>query len=288
MVKFDIKNKTLYGAIVSEGETVIDIPIEVEVIKKLYISRDVETIIIPSSVKSIELDAFEYASNLSSIVLDDNFNFVVDGKCLFDKNKTTIYLAERDIYKSVVTPASVRYISSFAFAHCTFIKSIKLNQKIEYIGAFAFIECTSLSKINIPTLNDIDLKEATFEGCYSLKEITIPKNVKSFGKCLFYECDGLERINIETNLISVIPNQCFAYCEALLRLDLNDGIYEIQDNSFLGCKSLKEVTIPNTIKIIGSDVFLGSPYVTVFCDSNIMINYCRNHRVVLSNSKIIQ
>ena len=283
MVKFKIINNTIYDANISKGEKIIEIPNGVLRIKKIYITRDVEKIIIPKSVEIIDLDAFEYAINLREIILIDNDNFIVEKKCLYNNKKTIIYLAERDIVNSFNTPSQVRYISAYAFAHCSFLKSIKLNQNIKYIGAFAFIECFNLIKINIPTINEINLHEATFEGCNSLKEIVIPKNIKSLGKCLFYECDSLERIIIETNQIKIIPFQCFAYCERLLNIDFKEGIKEIKENAFMGCKSLERISLPKSVNKIGLDVFLDVENVTIESESSFVKDYCINNKISCIN-----
>ena len=152
MIEYDIKNKVLYGVSSSDDETIIDIPNDVERIKHLKIAKNIEKLIIPSSVKLIDLDAFEYAINLVEIVLVNNDNFLLEKKCLFDKNKKTIFLAEGDISGRITIPLPVSNISAHAFAHCSRITQFKLNQSIKHIGSFAFIECFNLEKINIPSI----------------------------------------------------------------------------------------------------------------------------------------
>lgn len=280
MIKYDIKNKVLYGVSSSNDETIIDIPNGVERIKHLNIAKNVEKLIIPSSVNLIDLDAFEYAINLVEIVLVDNDSFILENKCLFDKNKKTIFLAERDVSGRIAIPLQVSNISAHAFAHCSRLTHVKLNQGIKHIGSFAFIECYNLEKINLPSLYDLELKEATFEGCSKLREITIPKNIISFGKCLFYECWGLEKINIETNKVRIIPIQCFAYCETLIRIDFNDGLEEIQDNAFIGCESMTEASFPASVNKIGSSIFLDDNNLTVFSNSRQLANYCSKCKIM--------
>ena len=284
MVEYDIKNKVLYGVSLSSDETVIDIPNGVERIKHLKIAKNVERLIIPSSVKLIDLDAFEYAINLVEIVLVDNNDFVVEKRCLFDKNKKIIYLAERDIFGRITLPSNVSYISAHAFAHCNRLTQIKLNQNIKHIGPFAFIECFNLEKINIPSLYDLELNEATFEGCSALREITIPENIISLGECLFYECWGLEKINIKTSKIRIVPFQCFAYCESLVRIDFKDGVLEIQDNAFMGCELMTEASFPASVSTIGSSIFLDDNNLTVFSNSKRLANYCAEHKIMFEYS----
>lgn len=279
MIEYDIKNKALYGVSLSDDETIIDIPNGIERIKHLKIAKNIEKLIIPSSVKLIDLDAFEYAINLVEIVLIDNDSFTLEKKCLFDKNKKNLLLAERDISGRITIPLQVSNISAHAFANCSRTTQIKLNKGIKYIGSFAFVECFNLEKINIPSLYDLELKEATFEGCSKLREITIPKNIISFGKCLFNECCRLEKINIETSKIRIIPIQCFAYCESLIRIVFLDGLEEIQDNAFIGCNSMTEATFPSTVNKIGSSIFLDDNNLTIFSNSWQLANYCTRHKI---------
>lgn len=280
MIEYDVKDKVLYGVSSSNDEKIINIPNDVERIKHLKIAKNIEKLIIPSSVKSIDLDAFEYAINLLKIELIDNDNFIIEKKCLYDNNKKTIYLAERDISGRITIPLQVSNISAHAFAHCSGLTQVKLIQGIKHIGSFAFIECYNLEKINIPSLYDLDLKEATFEGCSKLREITIPKNIISFGKCLFYECWELEKINIETSKIRIIPIQCFAYCESLIRIDFNDGLEEIQENAFIGCESMTEASFPSSVNKIGSSIFVDDNNLTVFSNSRQLANYCSKYKIM--------
>ena len=96
MVKFKIINNTIYDANISKGEKIIEIPNGVLRIKKIYITRDVEKIIIPKSVEIIDLDAFEYAINLREIILIDNDNFIVE-KSAYIIIKKQLYILQKEI-----------------------------------------------------------------------------------------------------------------------------------------------------------------------------------------------
>ena len=140
-----------------------------------------------------------------------------------------------------------------------------------------------MQKINITSLHNFELKEATFEGCSSLKEITIPQNVNALGECLFYECGDLEKVTIETNRIKIVPTQCFAYCESLSRIDFMEGLLEIQDNAFMGCHAMVEASFPSSVKTIGSGVFLFDDALTVFSNSKELGNYCKRNNIIQRN-----
>lgn len=281
MIRFYINNGVLTGAEYYGNETILNIPSEVKIIKKIKIDRVIKEIIIPSSVENIELGAFLHGEKLNKITLIDNNNFIVQNKLLFDKNKTTVYLSERDIAGNVELPNTVEIISDHAFNNCTKLTSVRMNDNVKYIGAFVFIGCTKLTSIQLPKANSYELKESTFENCWSLKKITIPKNVSGFGPCLFFDCRKLEKVEIETTKLEVIPFKCFMLCERLLRLDFNDGIKTIEDNAFLGCTNIAKISLPNTVALLkGDHIFDRDDNLTVFTSSKALKIYCYNHSVI--------
>ena len=287
MINFNIVNGVLMGVTYLGNETVLNIPGEVKIIKKIKIDQDIKEIIIPSSVEKIELGAFLHGEKINKITLIDNQNFIVKNKLLFDKNKATVYLAERDITGNVELPNTVKIINDHTFNNCAKLTSIRMSDNVKYIGAFAFIGCTKLTSIQLPKVNSLELKESAFENCWSLKKITIPKNVVGFGPCLFFDCHKLEKVEIETEKLELIPFKCFMLCERLLRLDFNNGIKTIEDKAFLGCSNITEMTLPNTVAhLAGDHIFDRDDNLIVFTSSKALKTYCDNHGVICLNDVI--
>lgn len=284
MIKFHINDGLLDGVEYLGSETVLDIPSDVKIIKKIKINQNIKEIIIPSSVEKIEIGAFLHGEKINKITLKDNQYFILQHKLLLDRKQTIVYLSERDINGNVVIPNSVKVISDYAFSYCVKLRSIKISDNVDYIGAFAFIGCTKLSNIHLPRVNSLELKESTFENCWSLKNITIPRNVIGFGPSLFFDCRSLEKVQIETEKIKTIPHKCFMLCDKLIRLDFNDGIKRIEDKAFLGCSNIIEIAFPDSVtELVGDQIFDRNYSLTVFTFSSTLLEYCNNHGIPCFN-----
>ena len=116
-----------------------------------------ESVTIPSGVKSIGNDAFYRCALL----------------------------------KSVSIPAGVTFVGEHSFDTCTSLSDISLPGSVTLIGEYAFAGCTSLKWIEVPSAVDL-LGKAAFSGCTSLKRITVGsanKTYKAIGGAV-YTADG--------------------------------------------------------------------------------------------------
>ena len=87
MVTFDIRNGVLYGVNYSGNDERLTIPSNVVRVVKLKIHQSIKKIIIPQSVKEIDIDAFSGGTNLVEICSYSD-SFVVQNNCLFDLLKS--------------------------------------------------------------------------------------------------------------------------------------------------------------------------------------------------------
>ena len=124
-----------------------------------------------------------------------------------------------------------------------------------------------------------EIRYRAFEGC-NFTSITIPDSITSIGSYAFYGCDSLGSISISNNVTS-IGEYAFEGCNSLeyneydnaLYLGNNDNPYAIliksnndnivncninentkiiADGAFRACKSLKNISIPNSVIYIGT------------------------------------
>ena len=99
-------------------------------------SRNMSTVTIPGSVKTIGIAAFDGCSGLSSIALPENVSNI--GNVAF-RNCSGL--------SSVVIPNNVTTINVGTFYRCASLASITIPSGIEYISNFAFQECKSLADV---------------------------------------------------------------------------------------------------------------------------------------------
>lgn len=120
------------------------------------------TTVIPTSVTSIETNAFNGCSSLEEIVIPD----------------------------------SVESIGNYSFGYCTSLSSITIGSGVTSIGDGCFSQCTSLTEIVIPdSLTSIG--NSAFDGCSSLSSVTIGSGISEINDYAFYYCSSLEEIYIE-------------------------------------------------------------------------------------------
>ena len=170
-------------------------------------------VIIPSSVESIDEDAFGNEPNLSDFFVDkDNRHFLSIEGVLYKYN-----LEENETYKLLKYPP-MKEVSKFT-----------LNPNVTHLESYAFKWAVNLEEIVLHD-NLLDLGNTqSFFLCKSLKDIKIPPK------------------------ISNIPNSCFEGCESLEHIYIsNKERIQIENNSFKGCVSLKgfHLLIEDPVNII--------------------------------------
>lgn len=191
-----------------------------------YGCNQLYSVIIPKSVMSIGYYAFSDCSNLGSItILNDDVIIDVsafdDTEWLSNQPDGVIYIGNT-LYRykgtmpentSITVREGTRNIAPEAFVECSNLISIVLPQSLTSIGHYAFYGCSSLSSINIPK-GITHISEGTFNKCTSLTSIVIPENVISIGDyddAVFYGCTNLTTITLPKNL-KYITSEVFSWC----------------------------------------------------------------------------
>ncbi len=182
--------------------------------------------------------------------------------------------------ESVSIPESVTDIGRHAFMYCTYLDDCELSSNIKYIGEMAFA-FTSLKSASI-TNPDYIIEKGAFTGCGLLKELTFAnlepghldyylyENESVFRKYSFKEDRTALSIirNIFADKVIMIDNYCVKYsfstndtfCNSWYnRINLEKinvlGGNQIAPYAFSSIPTLKSVTLPNTISVIGVNNF---------------------------------
>ena len=135
-------------------------------------------------VTSIGSQAFYNCTALASITVDaSNPAYASDGKVLFNKTQTTlIQAAPAGVSGGYTIPSSVTSIGTYAFQSCTALTGVTIPASVTSIGTYAFWNCAALTGI------------------------TIPSSVTSIGGLAFYNCTALATIAFMGNAPTDVSN----------------------------------------------------------------------------------
>ncbi len=170
-------------------------------------------------VVGIADNAFEDCTELETVIIPDTVKYI--GEKAF-KGCTSL--------QSVVISDGVEIIEKDAFQGCTSLKSIVIPGSVEIIGVSAFNGCNQMETLVISDGVKV-IEKSAFLNCDSLKNVVIPDSVTSIGQSAFLECSKLEKVTIG-NGVKTIDNYAFSLCESLNRVVMGDAVTSIGHNVF--------------------------------------------------------
>jgi len=195
--------------------------------KNAFERRAVKKLTIPSTVKTIQDEAFMNADLLKDISFAEGLETI--GQRAFVKTGLS----------SVTLPKSLRNIGSAAFGGCDQLTTITLQEGIATIGDGAFTG-TFITSILLPN-SLTNIGNAAFNKCINLKSITIPNGVQTIGNLAFNACTSLTEVNLTA--VTSIGDQAFLECTKLQKINLPASLSKIGGLAFDSCKSLASITV---------------------------------------------
>ncbi len=186
---------------------------------------ELNSVIVPNTVTTIERSAFESSAKLRTVVL----------------------------------PNSVDTIAPRTFANCPKLSSVRLPEGITYIPNFMFEGCESLTSFTIPpTVTHIG--ESAFNNS-GIVISSIPESVTSIGNNAFYYCEGITSMVIP-NTVTSLGWGVFCFCRELQSIQLPDNLEAIPATFLKNCFALSSITIPESVTSIGEEAFSGCTHLT--------------------------
>jgi len=256
----------------------------------LYFFSDVTSITIPSTVKTIEENAFK-SSDLSAVYFAKRSQLESIGEHAFAGcTKLTI----------IDLPNGLKSIGREAFNSCSALRTISIPNSITQIGFAPFVYCSNLhyneynnakylGNASNPYLMLVEAKSTNitqcqihdntriigfgaFFNCKDLRTITLPDNLAIIDNEAFYS-SGLRSINFGKKLTR-IGARAFTYNNNLNDLTLPDSLKTIEGAAFAECHGLTSVVIPENLETIGSNAFqYCANLVEVYNRSSLPITY---------------
>ena len=251
-----------------------------------YNMRDLQAIVVPSTVETIDTLACAYSKKLAKVM------FLNQEENLKTINDKAFYECSR--LNDVTLPNSTLRIDKEAFRHCTSLSKISLGKSLNFINEYAFADCPVLDNLKFPeTLKSI--QTAAFTNDVALSSITFPAGLQGIGAAAFSNCTALKHTTFETyNSTLTVGMGAFNNCTAMEKVNIAhldswahinfsdetanptsqahhifmDGAEiidaylptstkYINNNVFTGCTSLRSISIPSTVEYVNDNILYG-------------------------------
>lgn len=266
-ILFDKNKTTLIRCPAGSTLTKYTIPSSVTAIADYAFMRgNLQSVVIPGTVKTIGNRAFWNVSNLTSVTLGKGITTI--GEAAFGNTPIT----------SITIPDGVTYLGDGAFSACENLASISIPDSVTYLGDGAFSGTAYYNNSHnwekgvLYIGNHLIAAEESLSGSYAIKsgtrtitygafswcegltDITIPDSVIYIGDSAFWKCTSLTSVVIPDGVTS-IGKDTFGCCESLTTVVIGDGVTSIGEWAFIYCFSLTDVTFGQGLTTIGEEAF---------------------------------
>ena len=219
--------------------------------------KNVQSYIIPNTVKKIGKNAFNRCVNLTKITFPEGLESI---------DEAAFYLCKSLLHAQF--PNSLASIGPAAFALCINLQTVTIGRFVTKIGDNAFMKCYSLTSFFVSLKNKTFLNDAP--GClinkrtktllqYPIKRkpvdksYTIPNNITTIGSNAFRSCKTLTSVNLKD--VTIIQDYAFAYCTNLITVNNNKNFFKIGNRAFYLCMKLEKAINIADVKSIGDQAF---------------------------------
>ena len=244
-----------------------------------------------NSVTSIGYEAFNNCSKLTSVTIPSSV-ISIGGRAFCNcTGLESVNISDLSAWCKISfsgEDSNPLYYAHNLYLNGELVTDLTIPDGITVIKGCAFIGCRGLTSVTTPN-NVTAINGSAFKNCSDLASITIPNSVTTIGGSAFGGCN-LSHISFEYNkdiyvgtlaednpnaIADIyVPNDVIWFSNENPYSNFNYNLYfdndlvteytfpkdalEIQSNVFKGCISIKDITVPDNIIIIGSAAFKDS------------------------------
>lgn len=208
-----------------------------------YQATSITSLDIPASVKHLDGGILLQSAITKVKIADGNSVFSTDGNIIYTDttDQATIFIG---VSGEVEIRDGVKDINGGLCKDNALVTSVKIPDSVETIGKRAFQNCANITSVEIGS-GLKDLGEEGFGLLPKLAKITVSEDnpyMKAINNVI-YSKDGKKLLYAAAN------NGMTSLSE------IESGVEEICKQAFSGHKTLQEVILPETVKIIGDEAF---------------------------------
>ena len=248
---------------------------------------------IPNSVTSIGNTVFSGCKALTNIIIKDGESTLSVG---YDDtaiiNSTGCGLFYDCPLETLYLGRTLSYETGQSYGFSPFygkesLKEVTIGNSVTKIGDYAFYGCSGLTgSLTIPN-SVTSIGNYSFNGCKAIASLIIEDGetplslgYKGTGQGLFYDCQ-LETLHLGRNL-SYYSYKDYGYSpfyekKSLKEVTIGNSVTSIGGSAFSGCSGLTSVEIPNSVTSIGNCAFNGCNALTNLiiedCETTLSLGY---------------
>lgn len=113
------------------------------------------------------------------------------------------------------------------------------------------------------------IDDCAFANCALLKKVELPAGIREVRDYAFYNCGSLKSVSLPD--VKLLGESVFEYCVSLeeVTLSCDKPLFSINPRTFFACKSLKRLSLPESVSYIGDEAFALSGLTEIFISDNI-------------------
>ena len=165
--------------------------------EEAFYGSGIKNLNIPSTVKTIEKDAFSCCLNLTEVTVNPSVGMTIFTHAFYKCNNLIVVKLNNEIVERDYTSSSDNIPSMFGQQVKTYI----IGDEVTKIGNAAFTEALYLESIQFPNyLKSMGI--SCFQGCTSLKNVILPKGISTIPQRAFAQ-SGLESVIIPSSVMTI-------------------------------------------------------------------------------------